>query len=1201
MVRRYCLPIVLLLLVLLLPSNLKLVIAAGQPPRMTVVCHDGCWDETEYCGRDALVTTGKTDMNHDCLVDGLDVALFYPEFLGGVTGTGLSGDFDNNNSVGLSDFNILRNSLGQTAVPCHSIPIPTQCDGSISISFNSHPATIVNNVAQSPGTYSAYVVVSGVTDLTTVEFGVTTSANITDVSGSGQSGFSGSVNTDFVNFGWRPTSLTGTSNVARFTYTLTDANPATISIALLPALPWMRNRWTTPGVPVSHEFASINSAGINGPTPGSVASCAPTGTITGTAFVETGSDCVFNGSDTPVSERLVMTTPGSYFGYTDANGNYSIAVPAGNYEVSMFSSNPLSACQDPSLTVAVTGGQVSAGNNFALEAGMCHDGVWDDAEYCGRDAYTATGFADMNHDCFVDGLDYALFATQYPTPCGGGELSADLNGDKSVNAQDLALMDASLGHSVSPCNSTSIPVQCDGIMGLSFSTNPLIFLSNATQAPGGPYSVWLVVNGVTSAKSVEFWIKASPNVSLGTLTSLGGTSLTQTANYCTSVWGVAVFTPLLTGGAAVAKLDYFLTDSNPATISIVPPGPCASWARNRWAPVNGSVSHEFAFVTNVGINGLAPGFTPTCAPTGQVTGTVYAEVPTNDCVFNGADAKLINRVVKAVPGPYYAYTDANGDYSFSLSPGNYTVSMDGFNSPWKALSSCQPPTYSVTVAANATNSGEDFALEQSGTITGRVFSDAATQCVFDVGTDVGMAGRQVQANPGNFVAYTDLGGNYSLNVPVGTYTVTLFSPVGDPWAFPGCFSGSYSVTVAVNTTTTGNDFPLNLVGTACNITTRIVSNPINTGPPPCNHRILPGVCPGIEHEFLVWVWGDPSLSNATIPAGQVLTVQLDPAFVINSVTVDCPFTITASPNAYTRLIKLNSAIPAGTRYTATIHATPSNAGPYTETAVFNPGMVCGGTYQRTLSEVSRCNSCDPNDMLVQPGCGANGEVLADEPLTYTTRFQNIGQGPAENVVVESVLDEHLDPSTLYIIKASHNVTGVQLEAGNKLVISFDNINLPGTTDEANSHGYVMYSINQKPGLPDGTTITNSARVFFDFNEPVVTNTALTTVKDNPCAVTPVTQPVLPSVTYLGQNYPNPFNPTTRIEYGLVSFEMVSINIYNARGEMVRTLVSGRRAPGWYSVDWDGRDQHGNQVASGVYLSRMQAGSFSQSRKLVLLK
>lgn len=1198
-VRRNCLLIIPLLLILILPSNLKLVIAAGQPLRMMFVCHDGCWEETEYCGSDAVAATGKPDMNHDCLVDGLDLALWFPDFY---SGTGLSGDFDHINGVGAADLSFLLARMGQTAVPCHSIPIPTQCDGSISISFDEDPANIVNNATQSTGTHSAYVVVSGVTDLTAIEFGVTTSANITNLSGTFDAGFSGSVVTNFISFGWGANPLTGTETVAHFTYTLTDTGPATISIALLPAFPWMRNRWTTLGAPVSHEFASINSAGINGPTPGSVASCVPAGTIAGRVHLETDNDCTFNGGATPVAGRLVTTTPGSYFGYTDANGNYSIAVPASAYEVSLFgSSGSLSACQDPSPAVNVTAGQVSAANNFALATlgATCDDGVWDDGEYCGRDAYTVTGDADMNHDCFVDGLDYALFAQQYPSGAPG--LSGDLNSDCLVNGQDLALINASLGHSVSPCNSTPIPVQCDGAMGLSFSTNPASIITNATQTPGGPYSVWLVVNGATGAKSVEFWIKASPNVSMGSVTCFGGSSLTQTANYCTSLWGVAVFTPLLTGAATVAKLDYYLTDSNPATISIVPPAPCASWARNRWAPANGSVSHEFAYVTNVGINGPAPGPTPACAPPGQITGTVYAEVPTNDCVFNGTDTKLSNRVVKAVPGPYYAYTDANGNYSFSLWPGNYTVSMDGFNSPWKALSPCQSPTHVVNVAANTTSSGYDFALEQSGTIKGRVFSDAATPCAFDAGTDVGMAGRQVEANPGNFVAYCDLDGNYSLNVPIGDYTVTLVSPFGDPWAFPGCFGGSYSVTVAVNTTTTGKDFPLNLVGTACNMTTRIVSNAINPGPPPCQNRILRAPCPGIEHEYLVWVWGDPYLSNATLPAGKIITVLLDAAFTINSVTGDCSFTIIASPNAYTRQIRFDAAIPPGTRCTLKVHATPSSAGPYTHVASFNPGMVCGGTYLRTLSELSRCNSCDPNDMLVQPGCGDNGEVLADEPLTYTTRFQNVGQGPAENIVIESALDEDLDLSTLYIIQASHTVTGVQLEAGNKLVISFENINLPGTTDEPNSHGYVMYSINQDPGLPDGTTITNTASVFFDFNSPVVTNTALSTVKDIPCEVTGVAQPALPSANYLGQNHPNPFNPTTTIEYGVVSSEMVSINIYNARGEVVRTLVSGRRAPGSYSVDWDGRDQHGNQVASGVYLSRMQAGSFNQSRKLILLK
>jgi hypothetical protein len=432
--------------------------------------------------------------------------------------------------------------------------------------------------------------------------------------------------------------------------------------------------------------------------------------------------------------------------------------------------------------------------------------------------------------------------------------------------------------------------------------------------------------------------------------------------------------------------------------------------------------------------------------------------------------------------------------------------------------------------------------------------------------------------------------------------VTQPSPALDPWVFPGCFGGSYAANVALNTTTTGLDFPLNLAGPACHLAVRIASNPVSFGPPPCNQRVVQGICPDVEHEYLVWVWGDPYLSNATIPANQTITIQLDPAFTINDpVTGGCAITVIGSPNAYTRVVRFDTAMPPGTLCKLKIRATPSTFGPYTAVASFNPGMACLGTLVTSLSEVSRCNSCDPNDMAVQPGCGDDGEVLADEPLTYTTRFQNVGLGAAENIVIETVLNENLDPNTLYIVDASHTVTGVQLEAGNKLIISFDNINLPGTPDAPNSHGYVIYSINQDPGLPDGTAISSSAAIFFDFNLPVVTNTALTTVKDAPCVPTAVEQPPLPVKTYLAQNHPNPFNPSTTIEYGLASSELVSIELYNVRGQLVRTLVNEHKAPGWYSVDWDGRDQRGNAVASGVYLSKMSAGSFVDTRKLILLK
>jgi uncharacterized repeat protein (TIGR01451 family) len=890
-----------------------------------------------------------------------------------------------------------------------------------------------------------------------------------------------------------------------------------------------------------------------------------------------------------------MAMPGPSFGYTDANGNYSIAVAPGQYQVSMFNNVP-SSCQTSPLPVTVTASQTSAGNDFAITSKLCHDGVWDDGEYCGRDAYATTGVPDMNHDCLVDGLDYVMFALQNPG-CGP-ELSGDLNGDGLVDNQDFALLNAGLGNTASPCNPTPIPVQCDGAMQLSFSTNPSLVVNNATQAPNASYFVWLIVNGVTNAKAIEFFIQASPNVAMSNVTWFGVSGPSTFSSG--SQWGVAFFGAPFTGSSVVARIQYYLSDSNPATISIAEPPASKPWVRNRWTTAAVNVSHEFALVTSVGINGPTPGLTP-CGSVGQIAGTVYSD-PNNDCVFNGGDTKLQNLAVRADPGPYFAYTDANGDYSFSLPPTTYTVSMAGFNAPWNALSSCQSPkTYTVNLTANTTFPGNDFALQPNGTITGRVYSDGTTPCVFDVGADVGLFGRRVEANPGSYVAYTDLNGNYSLTVPVGSYTVTQVAPFSDPWVYPSCFSGSYPVTVVANTMYGGRDFPLNLNGSACNMTTRIVSNGVSMGPPPCQHTAVRGPCPGSEQEYLVWVWGDPNLSNATIPANRTITITLDPAFTINSVTGDCPFTVLSSSPANTRVIQFTSAIPPGTQCTLKVHATPSTMGPYTHVVSFSPGMACGGTLVTSLNEVANCIACDPNDMYVQPGCGANGEVLADVPLTYTAKFENIGLGAAQNIVIEDILDAHLDPNTVHIVASSHPVTGVQLEAGNKLVIRFANINLPGTTDPDHNHGYVIYSVNQDPGLPDGTTIHNSASIYFDFNDAVVTNTALSTVRDNPCVTTPVGQPPLPLANYLGLNHPNPFNPATTIEYGLTSAGLVSINIYNVRGELIRTLVHERKVPGWYSVDWDGRDQGGNPVASGVYLDRMSAGSFVSTKKLVLLK
>ena len=95
--------------------------------------------------------------------------------------------------------------------------------------------------------------------------------------------------------------------------------------------------------------------------------------------------------------------------------------------------------------------------------------------------------------------------------------------------------------------------------------------------------------------------------------------------------------------------------------------------------------------------------------------------------------------------------------------------------------------------------------------------------------------------------------------------------------------------------------------------------------------------------------------------------------------------------------------------------------------------------------------------------------------------------------------------------------------------------------------------------------------------------------------------VIPGQFALFQNYPNPFNPSTTIQYQLARSSRVELKIYSTLGQLVRTLVENNQQAGLKTVVWDGKDRFGNAVASGVYLYRIKAGDFIQSKKMILLK
>jgi hypothetical protein len=93
----------------------------------------------------------------------------------------------------------------------------------------------------------------------------------------------------------------------------------------------------------------------------------------------------------------------------------------------------------------------------------------------------------------------------------------------------------------------------------------------------------------------------------------------------------------------------------------------------------------------------------------------------------------------------------------------------------------------------------------------------------------------------------------------------------------------------------------------------------------------------------------------------------------------------------------------------------------------------------------------------------------------------------------------------------------------------------------------------------------------------------------------------PSEFSLSQNYPNPFNQTTRIEFTLTMSGFVSLKIYDILGRKVRTLVSEHVSSGYKSVLWDGKDSFGSEVASGIYFYKLDAGNFSEVKKMALIK
>jgi hypothetical protein len=156
---------------------------------------------------------------------------------------------------------------------------------------------------------------------------------------------------------------------------------------------------------------------------------------------------------------------------------------------------------------------------------------------------------------------------------------------------------------------------------------------------------------------------------------------------------------------------------------------------------------------------------------------------------------------------------------------------------------------------------------------------------------------------------------------------------------------------------------------------------------------------------------------------------------------------------------------------------------------------CAQELNYSNNQLSQCftvvGSFDPNDKAVYPSTTL--DISGNKWLNYTIRFQNTGTAEAEHIYITDTMSNLVDISTFTLLSYSHQPM-MQIYNDGLVKFNFPNIHLPDSnTNEPESHGYVQYKIRAKDSLTVGSTIENTANIFFDFNAPVITNTTSNTI------------------------------------------------------------------------------------------------------------
>jgi Leucine-rich repeat (LRR) protein len=228
-------------------------------------------------------------------------------------------------------------------------------------------------------------------------------------------------------------------------------------------------------------------------------------------------------------------------------------------------------------------------------------------------------------------------------------------------------------------------------------------------------------------------------------------------------------------------------------------------------------------------------------------------------------------------------------------------------------------------------------------------------------------------------------------------------------------------------------------------------------------------------------------------------------------------------------------------------------------------------------------SFDPNDKLVNKASLQPTYNAEKDRLLYTIRFQNTGTDTAFTVIVRDVIPDNLDVSSLRVVNASHKYQLIVREK-NIIEVTFPNIQLPDSNaNEAKSHGFVQLEFKPKAGLPLNAEINNNASILFDYNAPVVTNTATTKIQ--------ITTGIANNKKLAFKLFPNPATSIITVE---LPFE--------GNGKWYLMDISGKSIQ-QNTIENNLRtfDINVNDVSSGTYLLTLEINGIISTSKVAILK